>query len=181
MTVAERRTREKESRRQQILQSAREIFLKKGFDGTTIEEIARHTELSKGAIYLYFPSKEEIYISLMEEGSGILFNMLKKAAEADLPADSLLRRLGQAYYRFYKAYPAYFRMMFLFLTSSEMLDKITSELHERCEECAKESLLLVSGVIQKGMEQGMFKPCNSWDMAILLWTSQNGIDPLTVM
>src|SRR5262245_10107384 len=109
MAVAERRLREKEARRQQILDAARDLFFQQGFDSTTIEEIAERTELSKGAIYLHFPSKEEIYITLMLEGSEILFEMMKESVSGDLPADTLLRRLGQSYFRFYREYTGYFR------------------------------------------------------------------------
>jgi AcrR family transcriptional regulator len=77
MAVADRRQREKLARRQQILDAARDLFFAKGFESTTVEEIAIRTELSKGAIYLHFPSKEEIYITLMLEGSQILQDMLR--------------------------------------------------------------------------------------------------------
>lgn len=140
-----------------------------------MEEIAQKTELSKGAIYLYFRSKEEIYVSLMNEGAGILHNMLKDAVSAELPADTLLRRLGDAYLRFYRDYPGYFRMLFLYSVSPEFAEKISPDLSERCEDQAKDSLMLVSHVIQKGIDEKIFKPRNPWDFAILLWTCQNGV------
>lgn len=175
MAVAERRIREKEARRNQILDAARQLFFEHSFEKTTIEDIAEKTELSKGAIYLYFPSKEEIYISLMLEGSKILHGMLREAASGDLPADTLLRRMGQAYYRFYREYTAYFRMLFLYYSSVEMHQKLSKELLYRCEYQAKESLRLVADIVQKGIDEGLFKPCNPWDFAVLMWTSQNGI------
>src|SRR5438874_7692341 len=120
MAIAERREREKLARRQEILKAARELFFERGFEGTTIDEIAKGAELSKGAVYLYFPSKEEIYFSLLEEGSEILYNMLRKASQADLPADTLLRRLGRAYHDFYRKHPGYFRILFLYSVSPEV-------------------------------------------------------------
>lgn len=175
MAVAERRLREKQARRSQILDAARELFFAKGFESTTVEEIATRTELSKGAIYLHFPSKEEIYITLMLEGSEILYEMLRESVDADLPADTLLRRLGQAYLRFYREYTGYFRMLFLYYSSLEIHQKLTPNLCERCEASAKQSLMLVTSVVQKGIEQGIFRPCNPWEAAIMLWTCQNGI------
>ena len=68
MPVLERRQREKEARRQQILDAARDLFFDRGFEGTTIDEIAQRTEISKGAVYLHFPSKEEIYFTLPRPG-----------------------------------------------------------------------------------------------------------------
>ena len=175
MPVAERRQREKEARRQQILDAARDLFFNRGFEATTVEEIAARTELSKGAIYLHFPSKEEIYITLMHEGSQILFEMLKESVAVDLPADTLIRRLGQAYMRFYREYTGYFRMLFLYYSSREIHEKITPELCEKCEACAKQSLGLVASIVQKGIDQGVFRSCNPWEVAIMLWTCKNGI------
>ncbi|MCI0416515.1 TetR/AcrR family transcriptional regulator [bacterium] len=175
MGVVARRIREKEARRVQILDAARDLFFTRGFEGTTIEDIAERTELSKGAIYLYFPSKEEIYVSITHEGSQILHQMLYEAASSNLPADTLLRRLGQTYFRFYKEYPGYFRMLFLYYWSPEMVRKVTPELCDDCEAQAKETLGIVAGIIQKGTDSGLFKSCNAWEFAIMTWTCQNGV------
>ncbi len=175
MSVAERRIREKEARRRQILDAARGVFQEKGFAETTIEEIAEKTELSKGTLYLYFPSKEEIYFSLMLEGSAILYEMLKDAAQADLPADTRLRRLGGAYLKFYREYTGYFRMLFLYYSSTSWQEKLTAQLCAQCEAQAKQSLDLVASVISQGIEQGLFRQCNPWETSILFWTAHNGI------
>jgi AcrR family transcriptional regulator len=175
MPVLERRLREKEARRTQIVDAARNLFFSKGFESTTIDDIARKTELSKGAIYLYFPSKEEIYFTLMEEGVGILYSMLEKAARGNVPADTLLRRIGHAYFDFYRQYPGYFRSLFLYYSSSEMHSKISLELCAKCEEQASRCLMVVAGVIEKGVQSGLFKPCNAFEFAVMTWTCQNGI------
>ncbi|MCI0443404.1 TetR/AcrR family transcriptional regulator [bacterium] len=175
MGVAARRIREKEARRAQILDAARELFFNRGFDGTTIEDIAEKTELSKGAIYLYFPSKEQIYVSITLEGAQILHQMIYEAASSNLAADTLLRRLGQTYFRFYKEYPGYFRMLFLYYSSADMIRKVTPELCENCEVQGKETLGIVAAVIQKGIDTGLFKSCNAWEFAIMNWTCQNGV------
>lgn len=175
MAVAQRRIREKEVRRQQILNAARDIFFEKGFEGTTIEEIAAQTELSKGTLYLYFNSKEEIYFTLMHEGSRILHDMLLKAADADLPADTLLRRMGRAYFQFYENHPGYFRMLFLYYSSPQVDEKLSKELCDTCAGDCKESLTVVAKVVQRGIDDGLFRTCNPVDMALLLWTCQNGI------
>lgn len=52
--------------REKILHSAKELFSKKGYHNTTVEEIVRHAGLSKGAFYFYFKSKEELFKHLIE-------------------------------------------------------------------------------------------------------------------
>jgi AcrR family transcriptional regulator len=55
----------KEKKRKEILASALACFAKKGFEAATIDDIVHHSGISKGAIYNYFSSKDEIYLELM--------------------------------------------------------------------------------------------------------------------
>ena len=64
MGIQERKEREKERRRQQIMVAAKRVFVEKGFAGATMEDIAREAELSAGTLYLYFKNKNELYASL---------------------------------------------------------------------------------------------------------------------
>ena len=57
MGVAERRQREKEERRSCIVAAAEAVFLEKGLDVATMDEIAARAEVSKGTLYLYFKEK----------------------------------------------------------------------------------------------------------------------------
>ncbi len=58
---------ERQARRRRIQGAARGVFAEKGYAKTSIEQIARQASLSVGAIYLYFRSKEDLYVSLLEE------------------------------------------------------------------------------------------------------------------
>ncbi len=64
MGIQERKKREKERRRQQILSAAKSLFANHGFHHTTMEEIANEAELSPGTLYLYFKSKDELFAEL---------------------------------------------------------------------------------------------------------------------
>ncbi|OQY10632.1 MAG: TetR family transcriptional regulator, partial [Desulfobacteraceae bacterium 4572_187] len=64
MGIKERKEREKERRRQQIMVAAKRVFSIKNFNRATMEDIAREAELSPGTIYLYFKNKEELFASL---------------------------------------------------------------------------------------------------------------------
>lgn len=64
MGIQERKEREGERRRQQIIVAARRVFSVKGFNKATMEDIAGEAELSPGTIYLYFKNKDELYASL---------------------------------------------------------------------------------------------------------------------
>jgi AcrR family transcriptional regulator len=62
-----RKQREKEFRKKVIVEAAREIFSKKGYDGTTIDEVAEKAELAKATLYKIFPTKEELYLGVVTE------------------------------------------------------------------------------------------------------------------
>ena len=63
----ERKAQERQARRRRIQETARTVFAEKGYAGASIELIARAAQLSVGAIYLYFRSKEDLYVSLIED------------------------------------------------------------------------------------------------------------------
>ena len=59
--VSPPRHRRKETRPQELLQAALELFVEKGFAATRAEEVAHQAGVSKGTLYLYYPSKEELF------------------------------------------------------------------------------------------------------------------------
>ncbi|MBW2600279.1 MAG: helix-turn-helix transcriptional regulator, partial [Deltaproteobacteria bacterium] len=63
--LGKRREREREKRRKTILKAAKRLFFKQGDNSVTVSNIAKKAELSKGAIYLYFSSKEEICAQIL--------------------------------------------------------------------------------------------------------------------
>ena len=70
MGIKERQERDREAVRRAILDAARELFVAEGFQNVSIRKIAERIEYSPAAIYGYFPSKDDIFFALAEEGSG---------------------------------------------------------------------------------------------------------------
>src|SRR5690242_14924778 len=66
-TAQQRKQQERQARRRRIQRAAREVFAEKGYARTSIEQVAKQAGLSVGAIYLYFRSKEDLSVSLLEE------------------------------------------------------------------------------------------------------------------
>jgi AcrR family transcriptional regulator len=69
-TVAPIRRRQKEARPQQLLDAALMLFVEKGFAATRAEEVAQRAGVSKGTLYLYYPSKEELLKAVIREHLG---------------------------------------------------------------------------------------------------------------
>ncbi len=64
------------AKRKQILDGARAVFLRMGFDAASMNDITREAGVSKGTIYVYFANKEELFEALIEEERGDAFNNL---------------------------------------------------------------------------------------------------------
>ena len=111
----ERKAQERQARRRRIQESARTVFTDRGYAGASIELIARAAQLSVGAIYLYFRSKEDLYVSLVEDTLTVFdvemaqirdqtevsnrlretWNILVRWAEKDAEGPRILRLLAQ--------------------------------------------------------------------------------------
>ena len=72
MGVKERQEREREAVSRAILDAARDLFVAEGYHNVSIRKIAERIEYSPAAIYGYFPSKDDIFFALAEEGFRIL-------------------------------------------------------------------------------------------------------------
>lgn len=105
MGIAERKEREKQQRRKEIIKAAEKVFLSLGLDGATMDDIAAEAELSKGTLYLYFKNKEMLHVEVARRAIRLLNAFTSKAAEQ---VDSALEKLGQmglATIQFSKTHP----------------------------------------------------------------------------
>jgi AcrR family transcriptional regulator len=112
MGVRERRDREREARRQAILDAARELFVSEGYEHVSIRKIARRVELAGSAIYGYFKGKEDIFFALAENGFRLFDRAMRSVEAVDDPLEMLKRRAWR-YYHFSRTQPQYFALMFV--------------------------------------------------------------------
>ena len=84
MGIKERQERDREAVRRAILDAARELFVTEGFRNVSIRKIAERIEYSPAAIYGYFPSKDDIFFALAEEGFRLLGDPARSATRPQL-------------------------------------------------------------------------------------------------
>lgn len=75
------------TRREEIIAAARDLFSRKGYHGTSIPDIARAAGISTGLIYYVFPSKEEILRACNEETAALHLNLFKQASDIANPLE----------------------------------------------------------------------------------------------
>ena len=106
----ERKEKEKEQRRNAIVDAAQVLFFAKPYDEITIDAIAEKAQLAKGTVYLYFKSKEEVYSAVALRGSKILNQMFKQKTKGKKNGLEKAFATGEAYYQFSKEQPQYFKV-----------------------------------------------------------------------
>jgi TetR/AcrR family transcriptional regulator len=105
MGIAERKEREKQLRREEIVTAAEKVFFSKGFDLSTMDDVAEEAELSKGTLYLYFKSKEDLHMAVARKSIRILRAITLKATEGEGNALQKLGRMGRATVEFSRTDP----------------------------------------------------------------------------
>lgn len=116
MGIKERQVRDREAIRRAILDAARELFVAEGFQNVSIRKIAERIEYSPAAIYGYFPSKDDIFFALAEEGFRLLGDPATPPRHAQLQALPPLARVRASFWRLYefsREQPQYFALMFV--------------------------------------------------------------------
>ena len=113
--VKERQEREREATGRAILDAARDLFVAEGYQNVSIRKIAERIEYSPAAIYSYFPSKDDIFLALAEEGFRMLFDSYECARKEHPHASALdcVRSAFMNVYRFSRDHQEYYALMFL--------------------------------------------------------------------
>jgi AcrR family transcriptional regulator len=154
MGIQERKEREKERRRQQIMVAAKRVFANRGFAKSTMEDIAHEAELSPGTIYLYFKNKDELYASLSLRVLQYLNIRLEQILrESRLPTSDMIGELKQALMDVYAFDPTILLNMF-HLQSGESLKTLSPELLGRIQNLSGNSIKIIADLFQQAIESG---------------------------
>ena len=113
MGVKERRAREKEQLRHQILSAARELFVNEGYENVSMRKIADKIEYSPTTIYLYFKDKADLLDSVCKETLLNLLNTLELLKRDKSDPVEVLRKSGKAYVEFGLKYPQDYKLTFV--------------------------------------------------------------------
>jgi TetR/AcrR family fatty acid metabolism transcriptional regulator len=101
-----------EFRKSELLNAARAVFGKKGFHDASIEEIAEMAEVAKGTVYLYYKSKNDLYLEALRFGIESLVNELKTRADSAGSCLETLRLLTRTKIVFFEENRDFFRIYY---------------------------------------------------------------------
>lgn len=179
MGSSERKMKEKELRRNDIIEAAETVFFAKGYHNTTMDDIAKTAEFSKRTLYVYFNSKEQLYFEIMIRGYRLMQGMLQQEMLETKTANAIdsLVQMGNVFYRFSKVHPEYFKAIMEYETAEIDFDRgITDASREECYALGETMTEYLIGLTRKGIEEGVIrKSLNPVQTALVLWSCVIGV------
>jgi len=137
----------KEYRIESLLSAAMEEFMKNGYEGTSIDSIAKKAGVSKGAFYYHFPNKEVLLMEVNKKLCDPIMEMIKKALSNKSAIDGLKQYIKE-YITYWIARPN--EMSFLFLSMSKALE--TPSLINYYKEYIKQSASFFTYMFEKAVK-----------------------------
>ncbi len=144
------RASQKFKRRDEILRAATDLFFEKSYHDVTMNEIADRMGVAKGTIYNYFPSKENLYLEILEQSFELIENLLQEEIEDSYSAPVKLRKLLAAIFTFYRRHLKVLKIL------SRDETHLVKEHFELTEEWRMARLRLYETIIKEGIEEGTF-------------------------
>jgi AcrR family transcriptional regulator len=154
LATAPSRHRRKQSRPQELLDAALALFVEKGFAATRSEEVAARAGVSKGTLYLYFPSKEELFKAVVRVNLSALIAEARQLAEHfEGPSAILLRRLMHAWWQRVGSTGAggIFKVIIAEVRNFPELAQFYRD------EVVIPAQRVIAGTLQRGIERGEFR------------------------
>jgi AcrR family transcriptional regulator len=175
MGIAERKRREKEARIKQIQEIAADLFYRKGYAETSLEEIARRAEISKATIYLYFKSKHDLYYHIVEPALAELSRVLIRIAEnTEEPADITVKKIIGATRDVFFNDPGAYHLLSRY-NAAEFKKLLPKNRLDNLKGLMRSNFSQVEQAVRKGIEQEIFIDMNPKLVSIILWNCFMGV------
>ena len=152
--ASERKVRKRAEREDRILAVAKQLFLAKGFANTTIDEIATKADVSKGAVYLHYRTKDDIYFNIVEKALETMRDMFRQAADREEAGLEKFRAIGYSFSEFTKRFPEYSNI--IYDTDSPKPGNILAS-EGRCQSLNEEIGRIMVQSIESGMKDGSIR------------------------
>jgi len=174
MGIYERKQREKERRRDEIMKAAKQVFSQKGFNRATMEEIATEAELSPGTLYLYFKNKEELHTSLSINILEHLSEQVQNVVGQKITVEEKIERFRDVFIDVYE-YDSNILINLFHLQSGETLRNLSEDVLKQLKKFSAEAHGAIADVIRQGIDDGIFIQEHPVALADVLWATYAGI------
>ncbi|MEZ2442846.1 TetR/AcrR family transcriptional regulator [Chitinophaga sp. RCC_12] len=167
MGIIERKQSEREKMHKLILDSARKIFLKNGYEQTSMRNIATDINYSPGSIYFHFKDKGEIFKELHREGFQLLLGKLKVLDNVADPFERL-KAVGRVFIQFAQENKDYYNLMFI-------VDDPGKESEGAGFKIAQEAIGHLLNIVKACQQKGRFKDMDAEYFTFMMLSAMHGI------
>ncbi|MCZ6864064.1 MAG: TetR/AcrR family transcriptional regulator [Candidatus Dadabacteria bacterium] len=159
---SQKRIRRK-SRKEEIIKAASNLFSQKSYHDVTMDQIAGEVGVAKGTIYLYFKSKENLYLGILEHTFETIESILEKEIAKEDPAPQKLKKILRLIFQFY------FQNMDVLRILTRDETRLIREHFEFTEHWRHRRIKLYRKVLEKGIKEGSFRSANTELMALIIF------------
>lgn len=160
-----------DARKQQILDAALRVVVRKGYSNCRMDDIVSTSKLSKGAIYWYYGSKKEVFLSLVNHWVNRFGAVLNHIVEEDVSASQQLRELFGFFVNAFGENPEVFKAELEFWALSSR----DRDFHRKTGKVYDELLTLIEKIISRGVRTGEFKKVDTRLTALSILVNLEGI------
>lgn len=178
MGMTERKEKEKMIRRNDIINAAEKVFFHDGFEGATMDQIAKEVEYTKKTLYSYFSSKEELYFEIMLRGYDIINKMCDDKLEElkDVRESEKIKAIGLCFLDFKNKYPGYFKAIVDYQNKENDFNNAKDTAVYKCYEAGQHSFNIIKDCVVSGINKGEFsKNVDPVVTVFTLWSYLMGV------
>ncbi len=161
-----RRERERLARRREILEAARNVFAARGYEGATLDEVAREAEFAKGTLYSYFDSKADLFAELVGYEFDNILGQAKEALEHEEEPAAAARAVIGVFLEFFESRADFFRAALAYRETGKPkeIEKFRGLIMKRVGELGD----LLGARFAAGIDEGSFKEYDARFLGFLL-------------
>ncbi len=160
--MREKRQR-KNARKEEIIKTAALLFSEKSFHDVTMDQIAARVGVAKGTIYIYFESKEKLYLEILEDTYSTIESILEKEIAKNDPAPDKLKKILRLIFQFYLQNLDVLRIL------SRDETHLIREHFEFTEHWRLRRIKLYEKILNKGIKEGSLRPANTKLTALIIF------------
>ena len=175
MAIKERKEKQKGYLKQRILEVAKDLFLKNGYDATSIRKIAEQIGYSPTTIYLYYKEKSDIIYALHQEGFKILGSQFRVLQLVSNPFERL-KAMGKVYMKFALENPDFYELMFIL---AEPISFVNKHCNVEWEE-GKAAFSALLDTVSECKQMGYFKDVDLHSITLVIWSTMHGLCSLNL-
>lgn len=163
MAKLERKEREHQAHRKEILGAAEKLFAAKGFFPTTMSDIAQEAEFGTGTLYKYFKSKEDLYFTLIHDKTEEINQLVKNEFSKKVSPKEKIERILLLQFEFVEHNRDFFR---IYISERNRFEwTVKDDLGKKIHDKMIAYIRTLTDTMKEGIKEGEFEPKDPLDLA----------------